>query len=335
MDYKELDSYLRKITESEKWHLKNLGKKSKFYEKVDKVKVNDSSVYLFDFGIRLKKENITINKDTRFTDIPKHTHTDMEINYIYSGSCTYIIEGKTVVLNKGDICLLDTNVVHGTKPIGEDDIVINISMTREFFTTSFLSRLSNEGIITSFLINALLEDKDHSKYIVFRSINESKIDILMKNLLCEYYDRNICYSEVLDSYMILIFSELVRIFNDSNSDSYKLDSNGHGSIVNILQHIENNYKDCTLSSMAEHFGYNANYLGDLLKKKTGKTFSQLKLEHQMKQASLLITHSEMPIYEVALDVGFSNLGFFYKKFRDMFNVSPQEHRDDYLKKNEY
>src|SRR5699024_5503368 len=104
MDYKELDDFLRELTQSEKWHLANPGKESPFYKKVDKVKVNNSWVYLFDFGIKLKKENITINKDSRFTYIPPHIHTDMEMNYIYSGSCTYIIDGKPVVLKEGDIC---------------------------------------------------------------------------------------------------------------------------------------------------------------------------------------------------------------------------------------
>ena len=62
MNYKELDCFLREITPSEKWHLENLGKKSEFYKNVDKVNIDGSLVYLFDFGIRLKKENITINK---------------------------------------------------------------------------------------------------------------------------------------------------------------------------------------------------------------------------------------------------------------------------------
>ncbi|SKC88053.1 helix-turn-helix domain-containing protein [Maledivibacter halophilus] len=335
MNYKELDNYLREITPSEKWHLENPGEISKFYEKVDKVKINDSLVYLFDFGIRLKKENITINKDSRFTYLPKHVHADMEMNYIYSGSCTYIIDGKTVVLNKGDICLLDTNVIHSTKTTRKDDIVVNISMTKSFFNTSFLSRLSNQGIITSFLINSLIEDQSHSKYIVFRSSNKYSVDILMKNLLCEYFDRDICYDEVLDSYMIIIFSELVRIFNENNTNEFALNIKKPNNIINMLQYIENNYHTCTLTSMAQNFGYNPNYLGSLLKNRTGKTFSQLKLEHQIKQASILIACSEMPIYKIALDVGISNLGFFYKKFKKVFGLNPQEYRDNYIIKNKY
>lgn len=82
--------------------------------------------------------------------------------------------------------------------------------------------------------------------------------------------------------------------------------------------------------MANNFGYNPNYLGNLLKNETGKTFSELKLEHQLRQASMLICHSQIPIYEIATHVGFSNLGFFYKKFRDMFDVNPQEYRERYL-----
>lgn len=335
MNYQELDSYLRKITPSEKWHLENPNKLSKFYKKVHKVSIDDSLVYLFDFGLKFKKENITLSKDTRFTHIPKHVHADMELNYVYSGSCTYDIGGKKVVLNEGDLCLCDTHVVHSSKAIGENDIVVNIAMTESFFTTSFLTRLSNEGIITSFLIDSLLENKSHSKYIVFRPDKKSKIDILMKNLMCEYFHRDIGYNEVLNSYMIIIFSELVRIFNENNSSEHDLEDKKSDNIINILKYIENNYNHCTLSTTAKHFCYNSNYLGNLLKNKTGKSFSQLKMEHRMKQAVILIRHSEMPIYEIAVEVGFSNLGYFYKTFKNTFNKSPQEYRDNYLMKNEY
>lgn len=328
MNYRELDSFLRRMTPSEKWHLKNPDSLSRFYEKVNKVDINGSKVYLFDFGLKFKKESITINRDSRFTYLPKHTHTDMELNYVYSGSCTYFIDGKQIDVSKGDICLLDTNVVHSSKPIGEDDIVINISMTKSFFNTSFISRLSNQGIITSFLINSLMENQSHNRYMVFRSKENENIDRLMKSLLCEYYDRSIGYDEVLDSYMIIIFTELVRIFNRDNIDNSSANGKKSTNIIPMLQYIENNYDTCTLSSMAEDFGYNPNYLGNLLKGKTGKTFSKLKLEHQMKQASMLIVHSQMPIYEIAMDVGFSNLGFFYEKFRNIYGVNPQKYREN-------
>ncbi len=329
MNYSELDSFLRKITTGEKWHLDNPNRLSPFYKKVDKVKVNDSLVYLFDFAMKIKKESITLHKDSRFTYLPFHIHTDMEMNYVYSGSCTYIIDGNIVVLNEGDICLLDTNVIHGSEPIGENDIIINISMTKSFFNSSFLSRLSNQGIITSFLISSLLEDQNHSKYLVFPSNGESKVNEIMKNLMSEYYDRDICYDEVIDSYMIILFSELVRIFNKNNSHEDKVGTNDFDIIILMLQYIENNYNKCSLKSMANDFGYNPNYFGNLLKSKTGKTFNQLKLEYQLKQARLLINHSKMPIYEIALEVGFSNLGFFYKKFKEKYHMNPQEYRERY------
>ena len=130
--------------------------------------------------------------------------------------------------------------------------------------------------------------------------------------------------------MILVFSELVRIFNNNQ---YRYENNSmkeSNNIIEFLQYIENNYNKCSLNSMARHFGYNSNYLGNLLKSKTGKTFSQLKLEHQLNEASILIAHTEMPIYEIAYEVGFSNLGFFYKKFKENFNINPQEYRDKYI-----
>ncbi|NMA85940.1 MAG: helix-turn-helix domain-containing protein [Tissierellia bacterium] len=47
---------------------------------------------------------------------------------------------------------------------------------------------------------------------------------------------------------------------------------------------------------------------------------------------MLITHTEIPIYNIAHNVGFSNLGFFYKKFREHFKINPQEYRNGFFQK---
>jgi len=47
------------------------------------------------------------------------------------------INGKEVILKEGDLCLLDTNVIHSIDQAGENDIVINIIVRTSYFDSNF------------------------------------------------------------------------------------------------------------------------------------------------------------------------------------------------------
>ncbi len=84
----------------------------------------------------------------------------MELNYIYSGSCTFVINGREITLKKGDLCILDSDVWHSaTSYKKEHDIVINIVFRRQFFDGVFLSRLSQQGVVASFLVDAVSRNR--------------------------------------------------------------------------------------------------------------------------------------------------------------------------------
>ena len=74
-------------------------------------------------------------------------------------------------------------------------------------------------------------------------------------------------------------------------------------IVSILNHIERSYGDCTLESIASDTGYSTSYLSSLIKQKTGKTFSQIKLNQQLTEAAYLLNNTERSVQYVARKVG--------------------------------
>jgi AraC family transcriptional regulator, melibiose operon regulatory protein len=106
-----------------------------------------------------------------------HIHTWLEINYVYSGSCTQIINNETITLTEGQLCLTYTKVPHAILAAGENDIIINILIPKELLSTAFLSRLSHKGIISDFLIKAISENQNHNHYIIFHSENNKKFHV--------------------------------------------------------------------------------------------------------------------------------------------------------------
>lgn len=275
------------------------------------------------------EKNISISKHYRFIPIPPHQHDFIELFYVYSGSCTQIINDKKVVLNKGEMCILDTNVIHSIEETGENDIIINCLMRKDYFDASLLSRLSTNDLISKFLINAIYKSKDYNNFIIFHSGQSEKLNELMKSLMCEYFAPSICSKEIINCYIILIFSELLQVYQNQTRSIQILDEAGNtGNISKILEYIEKNYTTATLIKTAEIFNFHPNYLSTLLKKTTGKSFKEVIHEQKLKKACALLKNTNIAVDRIAQEVGYNNCSFFYKKFKDTFGVTPFEYRQN-------
>lgn len=320
----ELELFLYRHTEGEIWHLKNPGKLSRVYDTMKQEEFQGEVGYCFDFVNTLKKDQIGMIKESRFTVIPKHHHVDMELNYIYNGSCTFVINGKEVTLKKGDLCILDSDVWHSAVSYKkEHDIVINIVFRKQFFDGVFLSRLSQQGVVAGFLADAVSRNRKHDRYLIFHTQDEPKIHTLIQFLLCEYFDRSSCYSELIRAYTTALFLELVNVMH---SQAEQTMSGSSEILVPVLQYLEKNYKTCTLTRLADQFGYNPGYLSAQLRRMTGHSFVELKNIQQFSEAAFLLANTDHSVSEVIEKVGGSNRTFFYKRFEQLYGMTPREYR---------
>ncbi len=78
--------------------------------------------------------------------------------------------------------------------------------------------------------------------------------------------------------------------------------------------------------MAEHFGYNPDYIGKLVKKVIGKTLTQLIIEKKINKAEYLLLNTKMSVIDVVTEIGYSNVSYFYRQFKDQVGVTPDEYR---------
>ncbi|GAB1154697.1 helix-turn-helix domain-containing protein [Paenibacillus illinoisensis] len=328
MNHDQLDANLRKFTDRELFYKENPTRISQIYESLEeRIMENGEKAYIFPDSLP-DKDNISISKHIRFAKVPLHVHSYIELNFVYSGQCSQIINGNQITLKQGQVCILDTGMPHSILSTTEDDIIINVLIRKHYFNSSFLSRLANNGILSQFLAGTISDRHNHHRYIIFHSEDNVNIPILFKQLLCEFYDKSFGSAEIIDSFMLLIFYELLRVFQyDTNQMK---DAKGNTlDIISILNYIEKNYMECTLTSTAEHFNFNSKYLSTLIKKTTGFTFKELILSEKLKYASFLLANTDRPIYDIASLTGQHNLSYFYKKFQDRFGQTPQQYRDQH------
>ena len=322
----ELDKKLRTITHSEENYRKGIKPDTSAFPW---IKINDIDVMSFSYA-QVSSENngipFLVRKHSRFRDYPLHIHDWIEITYMYSGSCDQIIEGKKYHMKKGQLILMAPGTVHTILPLNEDDILVMISLGQKHLTNNFFNRLSSSSIVSDFFINAFNTSSSREPFFLFPCEDDRRLKVFIEEFLCEWYDPSLATLDMQNDMFSLIVSELVNIMNDHMTSSRVKNKNSY--VIPLLRYIEENYRDISLNETADVFGLNANYLSNLLKKHTGSSFNELVAKEKLSAAKRLLDNSDMSVTEIVNYVGYQNVTFFYRKFKDRYGLLPGEYRQN-------
>ncbi|MFC4304322.1 AraC family transcriptional regulator [Cohnella boryungensis] len=322
MNSKELDAYLRKRDEIEWMALKSPEDIYAGYEAAV-PQVNGIKTILEPFLVPGKQ--IAFYKHPRYIATPEHRHEFLEINFVYSGQCRQVINGKPVVMDSGEFCIMDSNVIHSIEKPEDNDIIINLLMSKRFFDIDVMKRLSGNDLMSEFLINSIYRSQDHNNYIIFRSSSNQNAHTYMQQALCEYFEPTFGSEEAINCHVILLFTELMRDYKESNPTK-RSGPTSKAPIAKIVQYINDNYKQVTLHTLASHFNYHPNYLSNLLKQHFGYGLMRMVQDIKIKEATMLLKYTGMSIGEVAHEAGYSNITLFYKNFKERHVVTPSDYR---------
>lgn len=141
-------------------------------------------------------------------------------------------------------------------------------------------------------------------------------------LFCEYLDPSVCSILLIENYMRIFFLFLIRGSSDRmaelSDDQY---------VISILKYLDEHSCSCSLNDLASRFNFSPKYISALLKKKTGKSFTELLTDSKMRQVRHLLRNTTLPVSKIALRCGYSNQTFFYHKFNELYHMSPARYRE--------
>lgn len=97
-------------------------------------------------------------------------------------------------------------------------------------------------------------------------------------------------------------------------------------VCEVMDCIENNYKDCNLSlqSLSDQLHVNAAYLGRLFKKETNHSFTSFLNLFRVEKAKKLFLTTNDKATDISYKVGFSNYNYFYIVFRKIEGKNPTD-----------
>ncbi len=106
----------------------------------------------------------------------------------------------------------------------------------------------------------------------------------------------------------------------------KSSSESENQINLITGYIETHILDAKLEELATLLGYSSVYTSTLIRKLTGRTFSEILQEKRCTVSARLLTETNMPISEIIYSVGYENESFFRRIFQKRYGQSPLKYR---------
>lgn len=132
-------------------------------------------------------------------------------------------------------------------------------------------------------------------------------------------------SAICGSFLDIILSELA-------ADSMEAECSGrrNATAANIVEWIRLNASDiASVEQVAEHFGYNSEYLSTMIRQVTGKPPVDHINESRIALARELLRTTEAKLSEIAERCGFNDEKYFSRVFKRKCDVSPGEYRKAY------
>ncbi|MGM0215849.1 AraC family transcriptional regulator [Enterococcus sp. AZ109] len=308
-------------------------------QKIDGKNINDIQYYYHGDGVPelpqhyfFKDNDIFINKHHRFSYMPIHKHSFVELNYVYSGSCVQYINGEKITISKHQVLMMDKDIDQEIDYIGEEDIIINILIKDDTIMDSLLAYIAtSENLATSFLFNASKSEAFHNNYIVFNLADNPYAINLLDSLIMKNLSNDRYKNHALTSLLSLLLPELSEAVEAEVHPS----TAENDEILPILKYIDDHYDSVTLHSLGEHFGYNSNYLGNKIKTITECTFQELIDQKRLTIAKNLLTKTDYTNIVIAEMLGFKSAPSLFRLFQNYLGMSPSSYRKQFSeRKNE-
>lgn len=262
-----------------------------------------------------------------FSILPMHWHEEMEMTYITKGCCLYEIELESYLLEEGDLlfiqpCHLHTIKYTGTVPAVTQSFVFQLGMLQSFQTDA--------SSIKFFM------PLTHNEVYMKRIIKPE--DIQYQPLKRAFFELTDTYEKKPFGYELKIKALLFHIFYLLFSNGYihkkkelSLKQSATEKIKMVLTHIQTNYaRPLSVAELAAVCDFSEYHFMRFFKKHVGITCIEYINNYRLDVASRMLEKSDIPVLNIALDVGFTNISYFNKLFKQKFQVTPSVYRKEVL-----
>jgi len=254
-----------------------------------------------------------------------HMHSQVELNFVLTGSMTYWFDGRVLTLSAGRLALFWGMIPHQVTECEEGTtfVVLYVPMA-VFLELPTLSEL-RAAIFRGAVVEALgIKHYDTDMFMRWREDlleNDNQLEQIVKDELSarvRRLDRE-GWHDLRDASPMVPFASHMGHDHDRAL-----------RVEKMAQFIgEHALESIAAKDVAQAAGLHANYAMSLYKRGLGLTIKQSITRHRLDTAQSMLIATDLPVATVAFDCGFGSLSSFYAAFEQRFHKSPAAFRQSY------
>lgn len=249
-----------------------------------------------------------------------HWHRYYEIGLCTGGTGHFLYYSKQYAVKEGDVFVANNYESHVA--VGEND-----AETRYIFMI-LLPSFVNSGINPN--LNRLYTDTFMYNPLEFNNCIPEELPTAQKIAPLMRRGLEICNSheegwEIEVDIIVRSILHLLWLHYRHPKAAPTLKLNAH--IQAAQQYISNNYnRNLSISEVAMQVGLNPSYFRHLFKEELHISFKEYITRLRLSHARTLLMNTKYSIGHVVEEIGYTNIGQFYRVFHRYYNMTPAEYR---------
>lgn len=270
-------------------------------------------------------EKIAIFKPSIHGNEPEHTHTFIELVYIWGASGCHRVNGQPFHVQRGDLLFMNVGDTHSF------DTVPGMDYMNILFEPCFLSEELSAAESTRHFLSLQLfrEFRDQLErpvpQVKFRGKSMVRLEELLETMHEEYKAKKSGYRTMLHGYTTILLGMMFRTMKDNLKNSEFRDA--YDMLPLLLTYIERHYAGhITLQDLAKESYYSPYYISKVFKECFGFTFTEYVQQLRLREANRKLLETEEPVAEIGKSVGYPDKTQFFRLFKQSYGMTPQQLR---------
>lgn len=262
-----------------------------------------------------------------FTSFPMHWHEEIEIVYVIEGSARYTVDFDDYIIRKGDILIVPPSSLHSFEENNNDIFTAATAIFSQSMVNNNIMDICSEKYIMplfkneiSFPVHIRKSDEgcaELSSYLetaIHEHINkeeayELKIRIAFLNFITYFY-RNNRYTRMRQTSAVIRTASQIKA---------------------VTNYIEEHYSEkITLEMLAQFANISVYHLAHVFKGCTGQSPNEYLNHFRLTMAANRLATTDTAIINIAIDVGYNNISYFNRAFKNRYSMTPKEYRKSHI-----
>jgi AraC family transcriptional regulator, melibiose operon regulatory protein len=255
-----------------------------------------------------------------------HMHSQIELNFLLTGSLAYWIDGRQFTIASGQLTLFWGMIPHQVVDREEGTQFVCLYVPMSIFLSLPVRSHLRDAIFRGAVIEAIeTRSYDRDIFLNWRDdllSGDEQLEQIVKDELTARIRR-------LDRPGWRDLREQAPLTTHSPSH----DGERILQVELMARFIgERGLEDISVEDVTDVSGLHTNYAMTLYKRSLGMSIKQAITRHRLDTAQSMLIATDLPVASIAFDCGFNSLSSFYAAFAQRFTVSPAAFRRTFADK---